>query len=285
MANPAESEINAYCRHPVTLVVIPHTDSGALLTDRTSLKARIEKMRTASEGATYFALTLTANEDGHVMWSTQSEIAGITETSPRRELRTACPVIGSKMLALWRDVGTPGVAVNCREDLAIYLHLGGNAIIGESLAREYFPDIFKTREFVPTGLSTKTQIENVDPSTLRKAPTPKLRMKILKRDNYRCRICGRRAEDYTDIELHVHHFRPWAMGGLTEETNLVTLCHTCHNGLDPHFDMSLANVFPETHQRFNELVAGLDSYAKDFFEGVKRYREAVRMKRVAENQE
>jgi len=189
------------------------------------------------------------------------------------------------MLALWRDVGTPGIAVNCREDLAIYLHLGGNAIVEESLAREYFPDIFKTREFVATGLSTKTQIENVDPSTLRKAPTPKLRMKVLKRDNYRCRICGRRAEDYTDIELHVHHFRPWAMGGLTEETNLVTLCDTCHNGLDPHFDMSLANVFPETHQRFNEFAAGLGSYAKDFFEGVKRYRETVRMKRLAGTEE
>jgi hypothetical protein len=49
--------------------------------------------------------------------------------------------------------------------------------------------------------------------------------------------------------------------------------------------MSLANVFPETHQRFNEFAAGLGSYAKDFFEGVKRYRETVRMKRLAGTEE
>ena len=250
------------------------------LTDgNTSLRHRLESMKTALDGVTYFALTLTADGEGQVKWSIQSRFAGMTKISPRRELRTACPVIGDKMLELWREVGTPGLAVNCREDLAIFLHLGGNAIIEESLARKHFPNIFHTSKFVPTGALSSTQIENVDSSVLRRAPTPMLRMKILKRDGYRCRICGRRAEDNTDIELHVHHFIPWSMGGLTEETNLVTLCHTCHNGLDPYFDMSLANVFPETHQRFNEFAAGLDSFAKDFFEGVKRYRDTVKTKR------
>ena len=240
------------------------------LTDsNTSLRHRLESMKIALDGVTYFALTLTADDEGRVKWSTQSGFAGMTKISPRRELRTACPVIGYKMLELWREVGTPGLAVNCREDLAVYSLLGGNAIIEESL----------TREFVPTGVFSSTRIENVDSSAHRRAPTPMLRMKILKRDDYRCRICGRRAEDNTDIELHVHHFIPWSMGGLTEETNLVTLCHTCHKGLDPHFEMSLAGVFPESYQRFNESVADLDSFAKDFFEGVKRYRKTVRTKR------
>ena len=251
------------------------------LTDgNTSLRHRLESMKTALDGVTYFALTLTANDEGRIKWSTQSRFAGMTETSPRRELRTACPVIGDKMLKLWREVGTPGLAVNCRKDLAIFLHLGGNAIIEESIAKKYFPSIFHTREFVPTGAFSSTQIENVDLSALRRTPTPKLRMKILRRDDYRCRICGRRAEDNTDIELHVHHFIPWSMGGLTEGTNLITLCHTCHNGLNPHFDMSLVSVFPETHQRFNEIVSSLDRFAKDFFEGVNRYRETVKKSEV-----
>jgi hypothetical protein len=30
-------------------------------------------------------------------------------------------------------------------------------------------------------------------------------MDVLRRDDFRCQICGRRAADYVDIELHVHH--------------------------------------------------------------------------------
>ena len=37
----------------------------------------------------------------------------------------------------------------------------------------------------------------------------------------------------------MHHIRPWAAGGITEERNLITLCHTCHNGLAPHFEHGL----------------------------------------------
>ena len=56
-----------------------------------------------------------------------------------------------------------------------------------------------------------------------------------------------------------------------EDTHLVTLSpYACHKGLDLHFEMSLAGVFPESDQRFNESIADLDSFAKDFFEGVKQ---------------
>lgn len=64
-------------------------------------------------------------------------------------------------------------------------------------------------------------------------------MAVLCRDNRRCRVCGRRPDDDVDIVLEVHHIRPWAKGGATEMSNLITLCHTCHAGLDPHFDRGL----------------------------------------------
>lgn len=33
---------------------------------------------------------------------------------------------------------------------------------------------------------------------------------------------------------------------MTEEPNLIALCHTCHNGLEPHFDQRLfALLYPE----------------------------------------
>lgn len=67
-------------------------------------------------------------------------------------------------------------------------------------------------------------------------------MDVLRRDDFRCQICGRRAADHVDIELHVHHILPYGMGGLTEPYNLITLCHTCHCGLDPHFEVRLLGM-------------------------------------------
>jgi hypothetical protein len=70
-------------------------------------------------------------------------------------------------------------------------------------------------------------------------------MRILQRDGYQCRVCGRSPNDHVDLELHVHHVRPWAVGGGTQDSNLITLCHTCHNGLDPHFEFSLYSLLPK----------------------------------------
>ena len=58
--------------------------------------------------------------------------------------------------------------------------------------------------------------------------TDKLRYTILKRDHYRCQICGRSAQD--GIKLHVDHIKPIAKGGLTIESNLRTLCENCNWG-------------------------------------------------------
>lgn len=58
--------------------------------------------------------------------------------------------------------------------------------------------------------------------------TPKLRYSILKRDGFRCTICGRTAED--GVKLHVDHIIPVSKGGETIPSNLRTLCETCNLG-------------------------------------------------------
>lgn len=241
-----------------------------------TLRAILQEMGNPSNGSKYYALTLTATADGKIQWSAQTGFHGVTDTKPPREMRGPCRVDGRKMLDLWRSIGTPGLAVDTRQHLAVFLHLGGNAIVETGLVKKHFPEILVPKEVLPTGLATTTSMENVERSALKRAPTPQLRMKILQRDQYRCRICGRRPDSNVDIELHVHHFRPWAMGGVTVEDNLITLCHTCHNGLDPHFDMSLANVFPEANRHLIETLNNIGTMERDYIEGVKRYREMVR---------
>ncbi|MGL4758642.1 MAG: HNH endonuclease [Patescibacteria group bacterium] len=49
-----------------------------------------------------------------------------------------------------------------------------------------------------------------------------LREEILERDNFQCQVCSS-----TD-RLEIHHIRHWSKGGDHRPTNLVTLCHECH---------------------------------------------------------
>ena len=61
-----------------------------------------------------------------------------------------------------------------------------------------------------------------------------LRYDVLKRDNFRCTICGRTAAD--GIKLHVDHIMPIAKGGKTEMNNLRTLCNQCNSGKSDKWD-------------------------------------------------
>jgi hypothetical protein len=58
--------------------------------------------------------------------------------------------------------------------------------------------------------------------------TDSLRYDVLKRDNFKCRICGFGAED--GVKLHVDHIIPVSRGGKTIESNLQTLCERCNFG-------------------------------------------------------
>ena len=54
-----------------------------------------------------------------------------------------------------------------------------------------------------------------------------LRWMILKRDNFTCCYCGRKAPN---VELEIDHKIPISSGGLTTEENLVVACLECNQG-------------------------------------------------------
>lgn len=58
--------------------------------------------------------------------------------------------------------------------------------------------------------------------------TPTLRYDIMKRDGFRCCLCGRSADN--GIELEVDHIVPISKGGNTVYSNLQTLCRDCNRG-------------------------------------------------------
>ena len=73
----------------------------------------------------------------------------------------------------------------------------------------------------------------------RKLMTDSLRYDVMKRDNFRCVLCGRSAQE--GVKLHVDHILPVAKGGKTVPENLRTLCDQCNLGKSDKYDPKGAN--------------------------------------------
>lgn len=60
--------------------------------------------------------------------------------------------------------------------------------------------------------------------------SPTTRMKVLKRDNFRCVKCGANPKEDKNVKLEIDHIIPVAKGGLSKIDNLQTLCYKCNQG-------------------------------------------------------
>lgn len=58
----------------------------------------------------------------------------------------------------------------------------------------------------------------------------RFRFIVMKRDNFRCKLCGRSLATDSKILLHVDHIIPYSKGGETALENLRTLCSQCNIG-------------------------------------------------------
>jgi hypothetical protein len=57
---------------------------------------------------------------------------------------------------------------------------------------------------------------------------PKLRFRVMQRDQFRCCLCGRSQRE--EAVLEIDHIIPWSGGGRTILENLQTLCFMCNKG-------------------------------------------------------
>lgn len=100
----------------------------------------------------------------------------------------------------------------------------------------------------------------------------KLRFEILKRDEFKCRYCGRTEAD--GVKLHVDHVIAVALGGRNDPDNLATACADCNLGKAANMltDPKLIGVDFETRKAvFEKAQTSLQAYreyvaAKEKFE-------------------
>ena len=65
----------------------------------------------------------------------------------------------------------------------------------------------------------------------------RLRFRILMRDGFTCKSCGRSPVKERGVELHVDHILPWSKRGETVPENLETKCKKCNLGKGNAFNV------------------------------------------------
>lgn len=247
---------------------------GTMKHDSDAERARlVDAMHRVAADEEYFAFNLTATEDGRIVTEVQSEFVAWHPRQKGWELRKAS-LINPGLYKLSFGEGNY-VVVHDEEQLAVWTVCGGPALVEESTARAHLADLLEPHESVPTWFEGFRHPDDLPPGALSRRPGRAGRRAVKARDNWRCRICHRHADDAAGVRLTLHHVRPREWGGLTIFENLLTLCTDCQQRLNPHFDRSLI-----------PLVAPLPALGEGRDDaGVRRYRELMRAGLRAEESE
>lgn len=85
------------------------------------------------------------------------------------------------------------------------------------------------------NISSEEAIKNIEAEPISRHKTSRtinwrLRFIVMRRDNFKCKSCGRSPATDPRIILHVDHIKAWANGGETTFENLQTLCSKCNIG-------------------------------------------------------
>jgi len=231
-----------------------------------SLDDRLSALDKTRPDCLYYSITLTADDDGKIIFSTLTRWAGWSNEGRHEELRCARPVY-PQFAEVWKQLGEPYSVIHTADELSLFLLGGGNGLVEETLGKHVFSEILGVARSIRDGAAGFVCPSLLPQTAFQRAPTPKIRMQVLTRDRRRCRICGRGPDDHLDLVLQVHHIRPWGKGGVTDPKNLITLCHTCHAGLEPHDDPSLFNYLRPKYddpveERLQEFLKGVANYRR-----------------------
>lgn len=93
-----------------------------------------------------------------------------------------------------------------------------------TLTKEAIKDLaFEEIEYLPYEPTPAKARESLERRKLSNA----LRYEILKRDGFKCKLCGATRKD---DKLNIDHITPISKGGKTIKDNLRTLCQRCNSG-------------------------------------------------------
>ena len=97
-------------------------------------------------------------------------------------------------------------------------------------ALEAFVTYINSEERTPSDISEGTNLGSILTQKGPRNVNWRLRFIVMRRDNFKCKVCGRSPATDPSIILHVDHIEAWTKGGRTALENLQTLCSVCNIG-------------------------------------------------------
>jgi hypothetical protein len=93
----------------------------------------------------YYALTLSADKAANIIWSSVSEWVA-RGSKPMWEMRAPGLIDPYRVQMAWSAVGQDYMVVRDRVSLGSFLRAGGNALVAQSVARRWLPNVLQPVE-------------------------------------------------------------------------------------------------------------------------------------------
>lgn len=207
-----------------------NTPDDELIADLKRVANELQKSPTLdeyNERGSYHSTTLTRRFGG---WFKALEIAGLGKT--RSPLNISEEELFQNLEEVWIKLGRQPRYQEFQKPLSKYsAGTYENRFGSWRNALEKFVAYINHEENSSSEEAIK-QLK-VEPTTKHKTKRTvnwRLRFVVMKRDNFKCRNCGRSPATDPNIVLHVDHIKAWANGGETVLENLQTLCSICNIG-------------------------------------------------------
>jgi hypothetical protein len=165
-------------------------------------------------------------------WAKAHERAGLSLARHQRSVRISDDELFQNLEEVWTKLGHQPIQADMfppisKYSAGVYKKRFGTWMKGL--------EIFVVNINNEEDISSESSIENlrVEPSTKHKTKREinwRLRFIVMRRDNFKCKNCGRSPATDQSTILHVDHIKAWANGGETTLENLQTLCSVCNIG-------------------------------------------------------
>ena len=180
-----------------------------------------------NERGSYHSTTLTRRFGG---WPKALKAAGLSET--RSPLNISEEELFQNLQEIWIKLGRQPRYQEIQKPLSKYSAGTYENRFGswrKSLEKFVVYINKEGRIFSETGIRSL----KIEPTTKHKTSRSinwRLRFLVMRRDNFRCKICGASPAIKPGTILRVDHIKAWTKGGETVMENLQTLCNQCNTG-------------------------------------------------------
>src|SRR3546814_6156951 len=120
------------------------------------------------------------------------------------QFRDSLLVRADRVVEIYRDNKERCLVVDDESDFSVFLLVGGHAVIECNVAESAIPEWLVQTLAIQEGLVGFVAADLLPNTAMNRAPTQKVRMRVLQRDSFRCRICSRSVSHLVEGELTVN---------------------------------------------------------------------------------